>query len=220
MFKNKKTKAQSLNTVENLLSTYLQTTDKKITKNKEKINKSKHEASKIIEMNSKIGKFKENSKSLKKSKQKDRKIRNKIMKDHELINEKIIRQSKLDGGDSEIINEIVNDKLKDLRKIDAAKADEDLIDLQNDILNLSNVDSTKKKLKDLKDRELLLKKRNNAKLNAFNEKISNGNISISGLTPGLAQPGDDDSDSDDDDDDDDGADNGLSGFKDDFDDYN
>jgi hypothetical protein len=214
MFKSKKSKTQSLDTVDKLLSTYLQTSDKKILKSKNKINK-KHQASTILEMNSKLGNFKKNKIDLKKSKQKERKIRNKEMKKHELINEKIIRQSKLNNKDEEIINEIINKKLKDLKRIDFVSKNEDLIDLQNDILNLTKIESTKKKLNDLKDKRLLAAKRKNAKLDAFNEKIEKGYISITGLTPGLAQPGDDDSDESEDEE----IDNGLHGFKDDFDNY-
>lgn len=215
MFKSKKSKTQSLDTVDKLLSTYLQTSDKKILKSKNKINK-KHQASTILEMNSKLGNFKKNRIDLKKSKQKERKIRNKEMKKHELINEKIIRQSKLNNKDEEIINEIINKKLKDLKRLDFVNKNEDLIDLQNDILNLTKTESTKKKLNDLKDKRLLAAKRKNAKLDAFNEKIEKGHISITGLTPGLAQPGDDD---DSDESEDEEIDNGLHGFKDDFDNY-
>lgn len=222
MFKNKKTKQKSLDIVDNLLSTYLQVSDKKILKSKDKNNKG-HQASKIIEMNTKLGNFKKTKDGLKKYKQKERKIRNKEMKKAEKMNERIIRQSKIDKGDESLITDIMNSKLKDLKKLDLVSKDSELINLQNDILNLTNTNSTKKKLKDLKDKQLLANKRRNAKMELFNEKVSKGYISINGLTPGLAQPGDDDSDEESDEDDGDeynNNNNNIIGFKDDFDDFN
>lgn len=218
MFKSKNTKKQSLDTVDNLLSTYLQTSDKKVLKSKNKLDKG-HQASKILELNSRAGNFKKTREDLKKSKQKERKLRNREMKKHEKINEKIIRQSKLENNDKELISDIVHSKLKKLKQIDMVSKDEDLLELQQDVLNLTKVEPTKKKLRDLQDKKVLAKRRENAKLDAFNEKISKGYLSVSGLTPGLAQPGDDDSDESSDEDDDSTPQAAMSGFKDDFDDF-
>lgn len=222
MFKSKKTKQQSVNVVDSLLSNYLQVSDKKVLKNKGKGNKV-HVASKILEVNSKLGEFQKTKESLKKHKQKERKIRNKEMKKIEKINNRIIRESKINNGDDKILNEIVKDKIKDLKKIDLVSKDEDLVDLQNDIINLTNVKSTKMKLKDINDKKLLERKRKLENDQLFNKNVSNEKINVKTLTPGLAQPGDDSDDSDEEDDEDDynnSANNGLSNFKDDFDDYN
>lgn len=235
MFKNKKTKQQSLNTVDNLLSTYLQTTDKKILKSKKKLDKGKkndsinHKASKLLEMNSQLGKFRENLTDLKKFKRKERLIRSKQLKKVEEINEKIIRQSKLINKDEDLINDIINSKVKQIEKKDLVNKDEDLLELQNDILKLTKVENTKNKLKELRSEEVLANKRRNARINEFNDKITKGYISVKGLTPGLAQPGDDDSDEESSEEEDEeeegisnsnkGKNNELADFKDDFDDY-
>lgn len=222
MFKSKKTKQQSVNVVDSLLSNYLQVSDKKVLKNKGKGNKV-HVASKILEVNAKLGEFQKTKESLKKHKQKERKIRNKEMKKIEKINNRIIRESKINNGDDKILNEIVKDKIKDLKKIDLVSKDEDLVDLQNDIINLTNIKSTKMKLKDINDKKLLERKRKLENDQLFNKNVSNDKINVKTLTPGLAQPGDDSDDSDEEDDEDDynnSANNGLSNFKDDFDDYN
>jgi hypothetical protein len=222
MFKNKKTKQKSLSTVENLLSTYLQTSDKKIVKSQNKINKG-HQASKILDINSKLGNFKQNLTDLKKNKRKERKIRNKESKKAEEIKEKIIRQSKLEVGDEDVINDIVNSKVKELNKLDFINNDEDVLELQNEVINLTSKQSTKETLKEMRDRKALESKRRNAKESAFNDKISKGYISVGGLTPGLAAPGNDSDESSDEEDYDDGngkSNNDLADFKDDFDDFN
>lgn len=222
MFKNKRTKQQSVNVVDSLLSNYLQVSDKKVLKNKEK-GKKVHVATKILEVNSKLDDFEKTKENLKKHKQKERKVRNKEMKKIEKINNRIIRQSKINKGDDKILNEIVKDKIKDLKKIDLVSKDEDLINLQNDIINLTNVKSTKMKLKDINDKKLLERKRKLENDQLFNKNSSNNKINFKTLTPGLAQPGNDSDDSDEDDDEEDDYDannNGLSNFKDDFDDYN
>lgn len=221
MFKNKKTKQQSINVVDSLLSNYLQVSDKKLVKGKEKGNK-EHVASKILEVNSKLGNFKKTKDSLKKYKQRERKLRNKEMKKVEKINEKIIRQSKIDNGDKGIIQEIVDDKLKNLKRLDMVNKDEDLLDLQNDILNLTKVDNTKTKLKQLRSSKYLEAKKRREDEMLFNDNVAKGTIKVGGVTPGLALPGADDSDSEDFDDDDDesGGANNLANFKDDFDDFN
>lgn len=220
MFKNKKTKQQSLSTVDNLLSTYLQTSDKKIVKSQKKMSKS-HQASKLMDVNSKLGNFKKNLTDLKKHKRKERKIRNKESKKAADIKEKIIRQSKLEVGDKEIMSEIVGQKVKDLKKLEFVSNDDDVLDLQNEVMNLTSKQSTKKILKDMRDKKLLESRRRNAKENAFNEKISKGYISVGGLTPGLAAPGDDsDESSEEEDFGDNGNGNNLADFKDDFDDFN
>ena len=221
MFKSNKTKQQSLNVVDNLLSNYLQVSDKKILKSKEKGQKG-HAASKILEVNSRLGNFKKTREGLRKHKEKEWKMRNKKMKLIEQINEKIVRQSKLERGDREVIDEIVNAKLADLKKIDLVSKDEDLLELQNDILTLTGSESTKNKLKHLKDKQHLERKRRAAEKAMFEDKVSRGVVAVGGLTPGLAQPDGDDSD-DDDEEDDNGEDADQAalpaGFKDDFDDF-
>lgn len=227
MFSSKKSKQQSVNTVDNLLTTYLQTSDKKITKSKEKALKkgkksaTQHEATKILNMNAQLGNFQKTKTSLKKFKEKERKLRNKEMKKYNLINEKIIRQSKLEKRDEETVKQVLAEKLGKINKADNfLQNDEELLDLQSDILNLSSKESTKTVLKNLKDKNYLSSKRRNAKLDAFNQKIAKGYIAVNGLTPGLAQPGDDD-DSDESDEDENQEDSAtFSNFKDDFDDYN
>lgn len=222
MFKSKKTKQKSLNVVDNLLSTYLQVSDKKILKSKEKGQKG-HAASKILEVNLKLGNFKKTREGLKKHKEKERKMRNRKMKGIEKINEKIIRQSKIERGDTEVIDEIVGNKLKDLKKIDLVSRDEDLLQLQNEILSLTGSENTKTKLKNLKDREYLEKKRRNAEKARFEDNDTKRIATVVKLTPGLAQPDGDDSDESDDDDGDEvdaGQSAGiLADFKDDFDDF-
>ena len=221
MFKSKKTKQQSLNVVDNLLSNYLQVSDKKILKSKEKGQKG-HAASKILELNSKLGNFKKTREGLRKHKDKERKMRNKKMKGIEKINEKIVRQSKLERGDREVIDEIVSAKLADLKKIDLVSRDEDLLELQNDILTLTGGESTKSMLKNLRDKQFLERKRRAAERARFEDKVSRGVVAVGGLTPGLAQPdGDDSDDSDADDHSADDADQGAlpAGFRDDFDEF-
>lgn len=221
MFKSKKTKQQSLNVVDNLLSNYLQVSDKKILKSKEKGQKG-HAASKILELNSKLGNFKKTREGLRKHKDKERKMRNKKMKGIEKINEKIVRQSKLERGDREVIDEIVSAKLADLKKIDLVSRDEDLLELQNDILTLTGGESTKSMLKNLRDKQFLERKRRAAERARFEDKVSRGVVAVGGLTPGLAQPdGDDSDDSDADDQSADDADQGAlpAGFRDDFDEF-
>lgn len=227
MFSSKKSKQQTVNTVDSLLTTYLQTSDKTIRKSQEKALRkgkksnasSSHEATKILRTNAQLGNFNKTKSDLKKSKTKERKIRNKEMKKHNLINEKIIRQSKLDNGDAETVGKLINDKVSKITRMDTyLKNDDELVDLQSSVLEMSSKENTKSVLRQLKDRNHLSTKRRNAKLDSFNDKIAKGYIAVNGLTPGLAQPGDDDSDSDSDGDDDDKAD--FSNFKDDFDDFN
>lgn len=235
MFTSKKSKQQAINTVDNLLTTYLQTTDKKISKSKQKANKkglknsSQHEATTILNMNAKLGNFQKNKTDLKKFKEKERKLRNKEMKKHKLIEEKIQRQSKLENGDTNLVNTVLEEKVNKLTAFDKyINEDEDLHELQEDVLAFAHKPPTKTVLKEIKDKEHLAAKRRSAKLDDFNTKISRGYIAVTGLTPGLAQPGDDDSESDDDDDDDadeeagraSGDKNSLANFRDDFDDYN
>lgn len=217
MFQNKKTKQKSLNTVNNLLNTYLQVSDKKILKQttKSKVTKG-HQASILNETNWKTGNFEDTQKKLKKSKKRERKIRNKEMKKNEEINNKIIRQSKIDKRDDKIIKEILNDKLKKLNKIDSINKDDELIELQNDVLNLTKTESTKTKLSELRDKQFLSKRKREAELDLFNDKIAKGQISVGGLTPGLAQPGED---SDEETDSDIEDNQQVGNFKDDFDDY-
>lgn len=149
-------------------------------------------------------------------------MRNKKMKLIEQINEKVVRQSKLERGDREVIDEIVSAKLADLKKIDLVSRDEDLLELQNDILTLTGSESTKNKLKNLKDKQYLERKRRAAEKAMFEDKVSRGVVAVGGLTPGLAQPDGDDSDNDDEEDDNgEDVDQGVlpAGFKDDFDDF-
>ncbi|OUT22294.1 hypothetical protein CAS74_002010 [Pichia kudriavzevii] len=192
MFKNRSTKKKSLSTVDNLLSTYLQTSDKKISKSV------KHNASSILE--SKAQSQKKRSKSeMKKFKLKERKLRNKNLKRNQILNEKIDMLTKLQNGDDKLINDL---------------------ELQNDVLNLISKESTKDKLKNSNERDQL--RARISKLDNFSEKVSRGYISVNGLTPGLAQPGDD-SDSEEDDDNynqETQESSQLRNFRDDFDDYN
>ncbi|TID28213.1 hypothetical protein CANINC_002646 [Pichia inconspicua] len=226
MFSSKKSKQQAINTVDNLLTTYLQTTDKKIAKSKQKAVKKgrkngQHEATTILNMNAQVGNFKQNKADLKKFKEKERKLRNKELKRYKVIEEKIQRQSKLENGDENEINTVLEEKVSKITAVDKyLNDDEDLHELQEDVLSFSTKQPTKEILKEITQKEQLAAKRRNAKLEDFNRKISRGHIAVAGLTPGLAQPGDDDTDSDEDDDDevDDGS--NLDNFKDDFDDYN
>lgn len=213
MFKNRSTKKKSLSTVDNLLSTYLQTSDKKISKSV------KHNASSILE--SKAQSQKKRSKSeMKKFKLKERKLRNKNLKRNQILNEKIDMLTKLQNGDDKLINDLVARKIDALKRLDSITNDSDLQELQNDVLNLISKESTKDKLKNSNERDQL--RARISKLDNFSEKVSRGYISVNGLTPGLAQPGDD-SDSEEDDDNynqETQESSQLRNFRDDFDDYN
>ncbi|GMM28280.1 hypothetical protein DAMA08_009960 [Martiniozyma asiatica (nom. inval.)] len=209
MFKSKESKKGSVNTVNNLLSTYLQMQDKSMLPRQKKNQQLATTIDRISKDTTTVKSLKHDQK---KQKIKERKLRSKTIKLNSELKEKIEHLSKLEARDDKTMKNVIKNKVQKIKDLDGM--DDELDRLQKDMLDSRRGQNTKQKLKKA---SLSSKKKNKLELA---ERAKNGSVAVVGLTPGLAMPGDsDDESSEDEDENENDTNSALDGFKDDFDDY-